>query len=195
MALHLDHLPVISIFFFSYLKTNSSQYSQAYFQKKLTVSRFELACKNELTFSSFLDRTLQLRSLSGLVCDKQDFLKTKCTKEKCNFQLGEMHFMEIAQSMVKRNDPLTVLKGSKPVVTYRLHCFDNIFEAGQKPSFGFERVLDATIYTLIYYYLFLSFLLRPNTIQYNTKFYLPLVVHSPRNGFLFTVDCISPRCI
>ena len=33
---------------------------------------------------SFSDRTLQLRSLPGLVCGVQDLLYTKCTKEKCN---------------------------------------------------------------------------------------------------------------
>ena len=39
----------------------------------------------------FSDRTLQLRSLSGLACGEQDLLKTKCTnknainsKKKCN---------------------------------------------------------------------------------------------------------------
>ena len=36
------------------------------------------AIKQKNTFTiSFLDRTLQLRSLSGLVCGEQDLLKTK----------------------------------------------------------------------------------------------------------------------
>ena len=34
----------------------------------------------------FSDRTLQLRSLSGLVCGEQDLLKTECSKEKCTLQ-------------------------------------------------------------------------------------------------------------
>ena len=46
---------------------------------------------------SFSDRALQLRSLSGLVCDEQDLLKTKCIKEKCNLQYGEMYTWAIVR--------------------------------------------------------------------------------------------------
>ena len=45
---------------------------------------------------SFSDKTLQLRSLSGLVCGEQDLFKTKCSKEKCI--LRRLH-----NSMEKRN--------------------------------------------------------------------------------------------
>ena len=60
----------------------------------------------------FLDKTIQLRSLSGLECVEQGLLKIKCTKEKCSLQKEEMHSKEIAQSMIKRNAIFRVAVGS-----------------------------------------------------------------------------------
>ena len=60
------------------------------------MNNFEVVLNLKMTFNkvdfilvfaiNFSDKTLQLRSLSGLVCGEPNLIKTKCIKEKCTIQ-------------------------------------------------------------------------------------------------------------
>ena len=89
----------------------------AEFEHEFQSSRFYFALA-----ISFSDRTLQLRSLSGVICGEQDLLKTKCTKEKCTPQQREMYIYECTEC----NSPYCRVHFSLLHLVFKGSCSPNI---------------------------------------------------------------------